>query len=362
MIISILALALGFRSYSQNLVANGSFEDVNICAEANAPCSPAAWKTTSPLLLSYEGNSSNKSVGFTVYNASVPNTRQYLQIKLLCPLIKNKLYKFSVKIRSGNLQIESIGALFSDSIIFFNKDILINIQPSIDLRDQMSKVSGRDIANWNQLSTEYRAQGFEKYLTIGSFQSDSEQKRKFTDKPKKFTNYLYGIDDVELIPIDSIRLCPDYLKIKEKLYSLTERHPLKRYNLFGDDEPKKIAETDIIPNIDTIRLSNILFDFDSFLINSPGKNLLDTLFHSLNKKDLDFIKIHGYTDSIGESDYNERLSFNRANTIKEYLNTQNLSDFIIEVKGYGDQYPLASNLTEEGRQKNRRVEVIIKYK
>ena len=362
LIIIFLALVFGFKSYSQNLVANGSFEDVNICAEANAPCSPSAWKTTSPLLLSYSGNESNRSAGFTVYSTSVPNTRQYLQIKLLCPLIKDKRYRFSLKLKAGSLQVESIGALFSDSIIFYPRDILIKIKPTIDLQSQIFGISKRSRNNWNKFTVDYKAQGFEKYLVIGNFQSDSEQKRTFIDKPKSFTNYQYGIDDVELIPLDSIHLCQDYQKNKEKLYSLTERHPLKRYNLFGDDEPIKASSPEVKAIIDTIRLNSILFDFDSFKINRSGKQVLDSIFHSLNKGNIEYIKIHGHTDSIGDSDYNLKLSSERANSIKDYLLSQDFQDKIAEVKGFGDKLPIESNLTEEGRQKNRRVEVIIKYK
>ena len=120
-------------------------------------------------------------------------------------------------------------------------------------------------------------------------------------------------------------------------------------------------EKEVKPVIDTIRLSSVLFEFDSYKINSSGKQLLDSLFSSLNKENIDFIKIHGHTDSIGDPDYNMKLSLNRANAIKDYLSSQNLSIYITETQGYGDRYPLESNLSERGRQKNRRVEVIIKH-
>lgn len=354
-------LGLGFNSYSQNLIANSSFEDVNICTEANAPCSPSAWKTTSPFLLVYGGEKSNKSVAFTVFNPSVTNTRQYLQIKLLCPLVKDKVYRLSLKLKPGSIQIGSIGALFSDSIIFFNRDILIKRNPGIDLSDQMAKIPKRDRNNWNQFVIEYRAGGFEMYLIIGNFQTDSQQKRTFIHKPNDFTNYLYSIDDVMLTPIDKIELCPDFEKTREKLYSLTDRHPLKRQNLFGDDEPE-MSETATKPDIDTIRLGSVFFEFDSYKIDSFGIVRLDSLFGSINKENIEFIKIHGHADSIGDQDYNLSLSLNRANSIKEFLSTQNLLNYVVDVQGYGDKFPIEKNSTEEGRKRNRRVEVIIKYK
>ena len=352
---------LGLDSYSQNLIANGSFEDRNTCTESDAECSPEAWKTTSPFLLIYAGEKENRFVGFTVFNNSIPNTRQYLQIKLLCPLIKDKLYRFSLKLKSSDLQIGSIGALFSDSILFYNRDVLIDRVPSIDLSSSINRIPKQKIREWNGFSIDYRAKGFEKYLIIGNFQNDSEQKRTFKTKPRDFANYTYSIDDIELIPIEKIEICPDFEKIREKLYSLNDRHPLKRYNLFGDDEPQ-IIETAKKVDIDTIRLGSVFFEFDSYKIDSVGKITLDSLFNQISKENIDFIKIHGHTDSIGDKDYNRDLSFHRALAIKELLTTHNLIGYITDIKGFGDTTPIASNSTEEGRKRNRRVEVIIKYK
>ncbi|MCJ7448373.1 MAG: OmpA family protein [Bacteroidales bacterium] len=347
--------------YSQNLIANGSFEDANTCTESDAECSPEAWKTTSPFLLVYGGEKSNKSVGFTVFNTSIPETRIYMQIKLLCPLTKDKLYRFSIKVKPGGAQIESIGVLFSDSILFYDRAELIKIKPSIDLNISKAKRTKRNRGDWNKIDVDYRAKGNEKYLIIGSFQADSEQKRTFFSPPKDFTNYAYVVDDVELIPIDKIDLCPDYETTREKLYSLNDRHPLKRYNLFGDDE-YPIKETEKNLDFDTIRIGSVFFEFDSYKIDSVGKISLDSLFSNLSKENIDFIKIHGHTDSIGNKDYNLELSLNRANAIKEMLIAHGLTDWISETKGFGDNFPIESNATEEGRKKNRRVEVIIKYK
>ncbi len=361
-LVIILFIIKGLQCQAQNLIANGSFEDANTCTEADVQCSPEAWKTTSPFLLTYSGDKTNRFVEFIIYNPSVSNTRQYLQIKLLCQLQKNINYRFSFRLKASNLHIESIGALFSDSIIFFNRDILINIKPTIDFRNEILNVPKRYKNNWNQFELNYRAQGFEKYLIIGNFQSDSEQKRFFSDKPKKFTNYLYGIDDIELIPIDKIEICPEYEETKEQLYNLNDRHPPKRYNLFGDDEKNDLTETPEKTKIDTITLGNVLFAFDSFDLTTKGFNDLDSIFNEIHKENIESIKIHGHTDSIGDQQYNLRLSFDRANTIKEFLSTRDLDSLINEIQGFGDKFPKESNKTETGRQNNRRVEVIIKYK
>jgi outer membrane protein OmpA-like peptidoglycan-associated protein len=357
----LLIQIIGFNCYSQNLIANSSFEDVNICTEANAPCSPAAWKTTSPFIPNYGGDKLGKYVGITLFNSSLKEIRQYLQIKLLCPLQKDKEYKLSIKLKPEQVIIESIGVLFSDSALFYNSNRLIRRNPSIDFKDYYSSIPYNKRKMWTKIDVDYRAVGNEKYLIIGNFQSDSEQKRVFLSKETDFTNYNYDIDDVELIPIDTTDLCPDYKMNLEKLYSLHERHPLTKSNIFGEDDTqvKEIADNEII---DTIRLSSVFFEFDSFKITQRGKLRLDSLCNNLNRESIDFIKIYGYTDSIGEKDYNMALSYNRANSIKQVLIDNNLSDYITDVKGFGDLYPIASNSEEIGRSMNRRVEVIIKYK
>jgi outer membrane protein OmpA-like peptidoglycan-associated protein len=169
------------------------------------------------------------------------------------------------------------------------------------------------------------------------------------------------IDDVELIPVDSIELCPDYEINKEKLYNLNDRHTIIRSKLFDANEKQISTDIEITQTIDTIRFSNILFAFDSHIINPDGKHLLDSLFSRIDKGKIDFVKIQGHTDSVGDHDYNIVLSLNRAKAISNYLSIWGISDKISEIQGFGDQYPLESNSTENGRQINRRVEIIIKY-
>ena len=361
LLVFIIIQTIGIKSFSQNLIANGSFEDVNICKEANAPCSPSAWKTTSPFLLVYGSEKSNKFVGITIFNTSKRVSRKYLQTRLLCPLQKDKTYKFSIKLKPQNVIIESIGVLFSDSSLFYNTDRLIKKNPTIDLKESYSKIPNKQKRSWVKLDLEYLASGNEKFLIIGNFQSDEDQKRIFLSKPVAFTNYDYDIDDVELVPKEKIELCSDYQLTKDLLYSLTERHPLTKENMFGE---YNLAIKQLVNKveIDTIRLGSVFFEFNSSQINSLGKQTIDTIFRNLKNGSIESIKIYGFTDSIGGKDYNIDLSNKRAEAIKQILSDYDLTPYISEVKGFGDSFPIASNSDESGRIKNRRVEVIIKYK
>ena len=70
------------------------------------------------------------------------------------------------------------------------------------------------------------------------------------------------------------------------------------------------------------------------------------------------VEIAGYTDNVGSSYYNKKLSQKRADSVKEWLVIRGIDPKRIVTKGYGLENPIASNSTEEGRSKNRRIEFI----
>lgn len=68
------------------------------------------------------------------------------------------------------------------------------------------------------------------------------------------------------------------------------------------------------------------------------------------------IAIEGHASSEGNPDFNRTLSDNRAKAVRAYLVSQGISEEMLTAKGFGSDNPIASNDTEEGREKNRRVE------
>jgi outer membrane protein OmpA-like peptidoglycan-associated protein len=71
------------------------------------------------------------------------------------------------------------------------------------------------------------------------------------------------------------------------------------------------------------------------------------------------IEIEGHTDSVGSDEYNQRLSEQRAESVRSYLTGQGLTGVIIASRGFGESRPVASNDTPEGRRANRRVELVV---
>lgn len=105
--------------------------------------------------------------------------------------------------------------------------------------------------------------------------------------------------------------------------------------------------------------SGLLFEHDSFQLQTATKGNLTELAKTLNKYDDTNILIEGHTDSSGEDVYNQTLSEKRAREVEGYLVNQQVKNSRITTKGYGETQPLASNDSAAGKQSNRRVEVAI---
>ena len=71
------------------------------------------------------------------------------------------------------------------------------------------------------------------------------------------------------------------------------------------------------------------------------------------------LSVEGHTDSTGSDEHNQRLSEQRAKSVNDYLTSCGLKSSSIVSKGFGKTQPIATNDTAEGRQKNRRVEIVI---
>lgn len=104
--------------------------------------------------------------------------------------------------------------------------------------------------------------------------------------------------------------------------------------------------------------SGLMFGFDSDVIQGDARSNLDALAASLNKYDNSSLLIAGHTDDVGSQNYNLGLSERRAQSASRYLRGRGV-DREISTVGIGETEPVATNASEDGRQRNRRVEVAI---
>lgn len=108
-----------------------------------------------------------------------------------------------------------------------------------------------------------------------------------------------------------------------------------------------------------IRLNNLFFDTDKSDLKPASEAELNRLVKFMTTYPAMEIQISGYTDNVGSDDHNLTLSQSRVNSVVNYLTKKGISSSRLKGVGMGEQNPVASNDTEEGRAKNRRVEFTI---
>lgn len=103
--------------------------------------------------------------------------------------------------------------------------------------------------------------------------------------------------------------------------------------------------------------NELLFAFDSFELSEDAKGILDKLIPVIEDVPDTKLKIIGHTDNIGGKSYNDNLSLNRAKSVASYLSAGGIDRNSIIEQGKGFSQPVADNTTEQGRAKNRSVEL-----
>lgn len=112
-------------------------------------------------------------------------------------------------------------------------------------------------------------------------------------------------------------------------------------------------------DLNVVMPGNVAFATGSSTITPSFYSTLDSVANVLVKYPESTITISGHTDSVGNAASNQTLSQQRAESVKRYLVNKGVSVQRIQSVGYGDRNPIASNDTEDGRSKNRRVEIKI---
>ncbi|GGX68640.1 OmpA family protein [Streptomyces anandii] len=122
----------------------------------------------------------------------------------------------------------------------------------------------------------------------------------------------------------------------------------------GGEERREDTNTDV-----TFALqAEVLFAKDSAKLSDAAKSRIDAIAQEIKKQKATQVRVFGFTDNLGTHEHGVVLSKQRANAVQDVL-SQELNDpnLTFDVRGYAEQYPIADNSTEDGRKKNRRVEV-----
>lgn len=279
---------------------------------------------------------------------------EHIATEIFPSLDRNHFYlvKFFYKLApNSGIASNGLGVYFSASLPKFNEfEEYKYFEPQIYL-DNTKIIDNRE---WKEFIGYFIASGTEKFLTIGNFSPFDIQKTKVlrNGEPQNEMDYYayYYIDDVQLYEIsDTTNYHINTICTQIDLFPVV----------------KQTYYSNIMNKLDTLSLNkpfileNIYFDFDSYRLSSKSFATLDSIANYLkDHKTIEFI-INGHTDNIGSSFYNQWLSTERAKSVYKYFYESGISPARMQYIGYGDSMPITSNKTNEGRQKNRRVELVI---
>jgi outer membrane protein OmpA-like peptidoglycan-associated protein len=121
----------------------------------------------------------------------------------------------------------------------------------------------------------------------------------------------------------------------------------------------RVLETRDTPRGLVVNMGDVLFATGKYDLRPEAQIVLAKLSGIILSHPGLNLAVEGYTDSVGSDDFNLKLSQQRAETVRDYLLTQGLSDSSVTAKGFGKSNPVADNDTPAGRQQNRRVEIVI---
>jgi len=272
---------------------------------------------------------------------------ELIQTKLRYSLQKNQSYYvefFASRADKDHTVTSSLGVYLTNNSkaskrLDAGNKFINNYSPYVSNPDS-NFLSDPDI--WYKISGSFVAKGGEQYLLIGNSKKqdnaiiiEPENKKHKKKKQTSAQDFYYYIDCVSLWPIDSAGNKIDIQKT-EQLFSL--------------DSIKKGTST---------VLDNIYFETGKAILQADSYEALDNLIGELNEMPEIKLEISGHTDNSGIENNNLELSELRAKSVVEYLTAKGISPDRLIYKGYGSLNPIASNKTEDGKKKNRRVEFMI---
>lgn len=389
-VLMLMILTVSESGFAQNLVSNPGFEQYKVCPDkynttlvkhfeicnrwytvsAASPDYFNACSTSDKVSVprNFTGNmkphGGNGYMGLILksdpaYYLGDSSYTEHIQNKLTSNLKKDRYYCFEIWVALGKtstLAAQDFGVYFSREQITFPNPPDSLPRPHLQYTGQVLKNS----IKWVQLRGLYKAEGGEKYLTIGNFQPwvpgrFERLRTSFASNDlKEFAYYLF--DDVSLIEVkDSSKCDCNMITVEpvEKPKTEPQVKPVEK----KDPEPVNEFEKAVVG--EAIVLKNIFFAFDKSDLLPASYPELNKLVELMKKYPSMRIEIAGHTDYKGSVEYNQKLSNDRANSVVQYLISQGIPASRLTWIGHGKSKPVADNTTEEGRQLNRRVEFTI---
>ena len=262
-------------------------------------------------------HSGNMYAGILVNNADYA---EYLKIELKDDLLPGQTYYGEFWIKTppkfmgenlGSIQLNDQFGMVADDNFFFENTRLIK---------KTTVVNGNGIKtdpnNWVKIGTEFKVSKPCSNIYIGQFD---------TNKKNIAIGYFF-IDDVFVGGTGDLK----YIKPMSEITANTSTN-----------------------------FDNILFENGKSELKNSSFAQLDIIAEAIQKSNKN-CTIIGHTDNEGSKEFNQQLSYQRAVAVKKYFITKGVAEKYLDCIGKGESEPIESNDNEQGKQKNRRVEIILK--
>ncbi|WP_054560116.1 OmpA family protein [Croceitalea dokdonensis] len=338
---------------AQNLVKNPSFELFDACPEILGSFNEDVRYWSTPTLGTTDYfNTCSKRMGAPenfngiqqpsfgnayagLYFYAPGDYREYIQVPLEMPLRQNENYKLSFFIslaEGSDFAVKDFGVVMAKKALRVNTKRVLSKKHlfgaggnKVTVHEVNHPTFHEDKTDWLQVTLEFTAQGFERFLVLGNLRDNKRTKKIQTKRKETKKGAYYYIDMVSLQALDS---------------NLSQIPPMQRDSLYV--------------------FKAITFGFDDIQLSNLGTKELRRVFMELKDHPELQLEIHGHTDAKGGEDYNQRLSYQRAVNLANHLIRWGIDKSRISCFGHGASKPISSNQTEGGRAKNRRVEFLFK--
>lgn len=282
-----------------------------------------------------------KMVGIRLFGCEENNfidCREYIVQKLKEPMKAGHYYRFELwmaRLEKG-FACQDLAVYFSDSVI--KKTVFLaarRLNPQI----KCHAMPGRKPYFWYRLADTILADKNFEALYIGSFVNDNAATVDRIE-PDSYRQSYYFVDDVKLI-------------------DLGPRKALKPAKSNTPANAATVAQTLDLKGKKPFVFKNLLFERGKADILPHSFAELDSIFHYIKIHSTLKIKIEGHTDSEDTPLFNQQLSERRATAVANYFIKKGILKERISTEGFGETRHVSQNTSQEGRQLNRRVEMIL---
>jgi outer membrane protein OmpA-like peptidoglycan-associated protein len=340
-----LFLLISLYGDTQNLVPNSGFEELLSCPleysrDSSGISKAKGWmsvgtQSTPDLYNSCNRDVRSTSVPVNAFGTRIPHggigfagflsSTENLEVALEEPLEEGKHYRLSMFVSSMGDSSEFPMDDLAFIPFILSKEMIYSrsLDKCCSIAGKLTRNDGKliyDLKNWIEVATNYTAKGGERFLIFGGGICPVN-----SIKRPRHTNYYY-VDDVCLVRTDL-------------------------------SAPISSPFSGTLPRSKTLELKNVNFGPGKAVLLPGADKELNQLEQALKKDTVICIEIMGFTDKEGTEAENIQLSKARAEIVRSFLVSKGIAARRLNIKGYGSSQPKGNNSTEEGRKRNRRVEV-----